>query len=96
MTELTKEEIINLLKERTCEVVFVKKDGTERTMLCTLQDSVIKNYLTESASSSTRKKSDEVIAVLDMEKTAWRSFRVDSVISIKKMDSDYRLQSLSK
>jgi hypothetical protein len=60
-------------------VTFEKKDGTERVMNCTLQVSIVPQVNTE----STRKENDDVVAVWDLEKDAWRSFRVDSIKSVE-------------
>ena len=66
--------LISLLEEQPIEIVFTKKDGTERTMKCTLQE----DYLPETVGSE-KAKNDEVLAVYDLEKEGWRSFRWDSV-----------------
>ena len=66
--------LIGLLEERPVEIVFTKKDGTERTMKCTLME----DYLPETVGSE-KTKSDEVLAVYDLEKEGWRSFRWDSI-----------------
>ena len=62
-------------------VVFTKKDGTKRKLLCTLAEDKIPS---EKAPKNTGKaKSDEAIAVFDIESQDWRSFRWDSVKEIK-------------
>lgn len=66
--------LIALLEERSIEIVFTKKDGTERTMKCTLME----EYLPETVGSD-KPKNDEVLAVYDLEKEGWRSFRWDSI-----------------
>lgn len=72
--ELGRQWLIGLLEERPVEIVFTKKDGTERTMKCTLQE----KYLPETVGTG-KTKSDEVLAVFDLEKEGWRSFRWDSI-----------------
>ncbi len=62
-------------------VVFEKKDGTLREMRCTLKD--VPQYERKTESETTRKKNDEVMSVYDMDKTEWRSFRIDSIKEIK-------------
>jgi len=62
-------------------VVFEKKDGTLREMRCTLKD--VPQYERKTESETTRKKNDEVMSVYDMDKSEWRSFRVDSIKEIK-------------
>lgn len=70
----------NMLKQGVVGVVFTKKDGTEREMNCTLnsdmipQDALPKN--------SGRASPTDSLAVFDVEKGEWRSFRFDSVKSI--------------
>jgi hypothetical protein len=68
-----------LMFDRT-EVVFTKKDGTERKMLCTINQ----NYITEEAKPKGlgHAKSEEALAVFDVELKAWRSFRFDSIKSV--------------
>jgi hypothetical protein len=64
-----------------CFIVFIKKDGTEREMRCTLNPSLIPQEkqpkLTESEESSSTAGSP--IRVFDLDKQEWRSFRWDSV-----------------
>ena len=62
-------------------VVFEKKDGTLREMRCTLTD--VPQYERKTESETTRKKNDEVMSVYDMDKSEWRSFRIDSIKEIK-------------
>lgn len=69
-------------------VVFTKKDGTERTMRCTLSKSyipvtpvVISETPLPDAISASRKKNPAVQVVWDIEASAWRSFRWDSIVS---------------
>ncbi len=62
-------------------VVFEKKDGTLREMRCTLKD--VPEYERKTESETPRKKNDEVMSVFDMDKSEWRSFRIDSIKEIK-------------
>lgn len=66
-----------LLKEREVVISFTKKDGTEREMRCTLLESVIP--MDKMPKNTKKVKSDESLAVFDVEKSDWRSFRWDSV-----------------
>ena len=75
----TREEIVATLMNAIALVTFTKKDGTLREMRCTLQEAFIPQKTTE----STRKQNDEVLAVWDVDKDAWRSFRLDSVTDVK-------------
>jgi hypothetical protein len=71
----------SLLREQEVTIFFKKVDGTEREMLCTLSESVIPE---EKMPKGTGKaKSDEILAVFDVENDGWRSFRWDSVTRIE-------------
>ena len=62
-------------------IFFTKKDGTEREMRCTLAENKIP---TEKLPKNSKKsKSDDALAVFDVEKNDWRSFRFDSVTKIE-------------
>jgi len=70
---------LNHLREGTCAVTFTKKDGTEREMVCTLNlDSVPSEHHPKSDGNTTS-YTNEAVRVFDLEKQAWRSFRLDSV-----------------
>lgn len=76
-----KKLLIDSLRTNTAEIVFTKKDGTERKMLCTLQEWVIPE---EHAPKGTgANKTSDVISVYDVENKGWRSFRFDSLKSIE-------------
>ena len=67
-------------------VVFTKKDGTERELFCTLDESRIpsaKLPQAQETSTITRVFSDESARVFDTEKKEWRSFRWDSVKQVR-------------
>lgn len=72
---MNKQEMVSLLKKSVCRVKFIKADKSEREMLCTLLDEYIG---VESAGRSV--PNDEVVTVWDMDKDAWRAFRVDRVL----------------
>jgi hypothetical protein len=74
-----REWLRELLRERVVGVVFIKKDGTERVMQATLSENFIPEATNSENSATTRKKSDEALAVWDIEAQGWRSFRWDSV-----------------
>lgn len=70
-----------ILQSEEVTILFTKKDGTERQMLCTLKEDKIPQEF--STKSENRAKSEDALAVFDLEKNAWRSFRYDSVKEIK-------------
>jgi hypothetical protein len=71
-------------------IKFTKKDGSERAMVCTLDEARIpsdkrpKQLDPEFADfeKTPAKSSDEALRVFDLEKQAWRSFRWDSIKSV--------------
>lgn len=88
----------SLLQQQAITVNFVKADGTERSMKCTLNHSLIpvpvhaqpvvkEEYdLTESKSSKQPKPPKEpdpaVVKVYDLDASGWRSFRMDRLKKI--------------
>ena len=80
-TEDGRDWLKSMLKSQEVTISFTKKDGTERKMLCTLSESKIP---TEKAPKNTGKaKSEDALAVFDVEKQDWRSFRWDSVTRVE-------------
>ena len=77
-----KENIKNTLRNGIHQVVFTKKDGTERTMMCTLSESIIPQEH-KPKEGSTHKVNDNVLAVFDTEKQGWRSFTIADVKSVQ-------------
>ena len=63
-------------------VTFTKKDGTERVMKCTLQEDYLPEVDGVIVFEKDRWKKD-AIAVFDIEKDGWRSFRWDSVKAVR-------------
>jgi len=70
--------LTNLLRENVVNVVFVKNDGTERVMNCTLKSDLLPE---QTESTSTRKSNPDVMSVWDLDNAGWRSFRLDSIIT---------------
>jgi len=83
MSKFTKEEIRKELHEAVCNVTFTKVDGTLREMRCTLQGDIIPQEEFEKLKKNKHPRPDNVLAVWDLDKEAWRSFRVDSVCSLE-------------
>ena len=77
---MTREEAKALLAEGLVALEFVKVDGTPRPMIATLSDTVLPAYeLKESEERKARKKSDDSLAVWDVDSAGWRSFRWESI-----------------
>lgn len=86
---ITKEEFIKLLKEKVVTVKFKKKDNTIRRMVCTLSEEYLPDPEEKSYGEirhevkveyTKRKENPNSLPVWDLEKLAWRSFRIDSVV----------------
>lgn len=76
-------EIVDTLKGGIFNVTFTKVDGTDRVMRCTLMADSIP---ATPKSDKPRKPNYSVVSVYDLGNAGWRSFRVNSVISIEKAD----------
>ena len=72
--------LLTLLREQEITVKFVKKDGSERKMLCTLSESKIPAE--KAPKGVERTVSSDVVPVFDIENQGWRSFRWDSITGI--------------
>lgn len=84
MDIMSRDKILECLREGTCEVTFTKVNGEERVMECTLQFDMIPEELhPKSDGNSDSEVNTEVVKVFDLEKQGWRSFRVDSVTDFK-------------
>lgn len=79
---ITRDEIKDILSKNVATVTFTKNDGTSRDMICTLREDMLP-VVTEQAEKTPRKSNPDVLPVWDIEKNAWRSFRVDTVEFIK-------------
>jgi hypothetical protein len=79
-TKKEKDWLLGLLRSEIVELTFTKKDGTERIMVCTLAEQEIPEE--NLPKGTNRKKSDETVAVFDLENNGWRSFRWDSLTNI--------------
>jgi hypothetical protein len=66
-------------------VVFTKKDGTERIMLCTTNTDLVPPVEIKETlePKKERKVNEEVMPVYDLEAKAWKSFRWDGVKEVR-------------
>jgi hypothetical protein len=69
------------LKLMDAKVTFTKKDGTERVMKCTLREDIITPH--EKKTDRVKAHNDETLAVWDLDKKEWRSFRYDSIKEVQ-------------
>lgn len=77
--------IASHLKMGPATVTFIKKDGTERVMNCTLQPELLPaELIVENAEpKKERKENTDSLRVFDLEKKEWRSFIIKSVKQVR-------------
>ena len=80
-SEVDFQNLNKALRENNVKLYFTKKDGTVRTMFCTLKPDALP--VSESVSDDKKERviNVNVLAVWDTENQGWRSFRYDSVLS---------------
>ncbi|RZK45058.1 MAG: DUF2693 domain-containing protein [Hymenobacter sp.] len=75
-------DILADLRKNICEVTFIKANGNERTMICTL----IPDYLPVTSDYDDTIQSKDLesdkVTVWDIEEDAWRSFKPSRVTNI--------------
>ena len=70
----------SMMRMGPVKVTFKKKDGTLREMNCTLEEGVVVPH--EKTTDRVKQENIDVCAVWDIDKSAWRSFRYDSITQI--------------
>jgi hypothetical protein len=80
-TVFTKENLVETLKSNVVTVTFIKVNGTERVMKCTLIPEKIGTSMSANG-EVTMRSNDKVLGVWDLENNGWRAFRIDSIKSI--------------
>ena len=77
---MTRQEMITMLKESECRVIFKKVNGEERDMRCTLMESILPE-LKSKPDDNKRQPNESIVRAFDINKQEFRSFKVDNVIS---------------
>lgn len=70
-----------MLKVSDVKVTFIKKDGSERTMHCTLDPKQLPPAPINE-NKKERKVNNDVVAVYDLEAKGWRSFTLKSIKTV--------------
>ena len=80
---MTRNEMIEQLQVQKCRVVFKKINGEERDMVCTLIETILPKAKKEDplTQKKVRAVNEETIVAWDVGKDAFRSFRVENVVS---------------
>jgi hypothetical protein len=76
---ITREDLVDRLKQSVVNVIFTKADGSERTMNCTLK---LENIPEDQRPKGAIKSESDQIRVFDTDIDAWRSFNFSSVKTI--------------
>ena len=77
----TKNDLSELLRNGKLEVSFIKKDGTGRVMMCSLEEKYLPPMMEDTETAT--KDNPDVLAVWDIDNNGWRSFRINSIVSVK-------------
>jgi hypothetical protein len=91
---MNKSDIEKMLEENVCTVKFEKTNGEKRTMKCTLVKDLLPEVLEKVIhpaetryphlkEESKRAQNDNIVAVYDLDKDGWRSFRISYLESIE-------------
>jgi hypothetical protein len=78
--------LTELLKKGECTVTFTKVNGENRIMRCTLNSFYLPESIRDKGQLLTE-ANPSVLSVWDLDNNGWRSFRIDSVLSVKEDSS---------
>jgi hypothetical protein len=87
---ITKSKLIDILSNQIVQIKFKKKDQTERIMNCTLREDIVKPYVKKTEKTKIP-ANENVLPVWDLEKNAFRSFRIDSLTDYSIVREGYEL-----
>ena len=76
----THDWLIGVLKTNKVQVIFTKRDGTERTMNCTLREDIAVPY--ERKTEKVKVQNLDIVPCWDIDKGEWRSFKISSLIYV--------------
>ncbi len=80
---MKKDELKSTLENNVMVVQFVKLNGEERTMQCTLKPDLLPVPIEREGKKQKPVATEDVLRVWDLGKSAWRSFLISNVISAK-------------
>lgn len=91
MLKYNRDDILKDLRVHIVEVTFTKADGTVRVMRCSLKPEYLPaTYVNDmNEEKEFHHKNLDVISAWDVEKSAWRSFRIDTVHYCQVIDVGY-------
>lgn len=82
MSTIDIDQLVKDLQQGTRTVRFTKRDGSQRDIRCTLMANQLPERAQQALEQPLRETKSNLVTVWDLEKSAWRSFRRDSVISV--------------
>ena len=86
---MDKNALKTILQKHVVKVNFTKLDGTLRTMVCTLREDTVKPHVKKT--ERVKKPKDDILSVWDIEKDAFRSIKLDSLIDYTVLKEGYEL-----
>ena len=86
-----RDAVIRDLRQNVIEVTFIKVNGEQRVMRCTLDPQYLPpNYDPQHLDEQHKKKENlNTIAAWDLNAQGWRSFRVDSVQYLQSLEGGF-------
>ena len=78
---MKRETLIKNLQKNVMQITFNKVSGEERVMHCTLNETFV-----QETGTNNKKNNDEVLPVWDVDIGAWRSFRLDTITNVSKLE----------
>lgn len=78
---MTRDELVERLKNGRANITFTKKDGTERVINCTLDRTIAIPH--ERKTDRVKVIRDEILPVWDIDLAAWRSITIDNIKSFE-------------
>jgi len=80
---MERDQLQQLLKTSTVRITFEKVNGEKRVMNCTLQTQLLPDQIDIEEVISEKRINLETLAVWDLDKKDWRSFRLDKILDIE-------------
>jgi hypothetical protein len=86
---LDRDTVLKDLRENVIEVTFNKVNGDQRLMRCTLKPNLLpESYQKDEIEEKKfHRENENVISAWDVQKSGWRSFRIDSVTYVQVIDN---------
>ena len=80
---MTRSDIVKVLSSGIHSITFTKVDGTERTMPCTLDPTILPQVEIKEEKTVPRKLNIDTLRVFVTDIKEWRSFRIENLKEIK-------------